>query len=197
MNKAVFITSHLFSGSHALCETLGAAKRVSSFNYNAVYKHYDDIRFLTSSKHKIRNTAAIYLDELIYNHSFSFKPLYEYCKFIYVIREAKPTLNGIIAYHNLKHQSALRYYSYRLRRLCEMAKNTPNSLLVTWEDMTTGRCLEPISELLNLRSELKNLDLKHYDEEEVPDKIHYNLIKQGQECYERHFIYLKSKLRTC
>jgi hypothetical protein len=196
MNKAVFIVSHLFSGSHALCEKLETTQRVSSFSSNATYKHYDDFRFLVGRRHKINNAAATYLDELIYNHSFSFKPLYEYCKFIYVIREAKPTINGIITHHNLKQQSALRYYSYRLRRLCEMARNTPNSLLVTWDDIITGKCISPISEMLNLKSDLDtNFNLKHY--KEVDDKVHYKIIEQGQESYERHFMYLKSKLRTC
>ena len=196
MSKVVFITSHLFSGSHDLCGALGANNRVSSFSSNAVYKHYDDFRFLIRRKHKVNNAAATYLDELIYNHSFSFKPLYEHCKFIYVVREAKSTINGIVKHHNLKHQSALRYYSYRLRRLCEMSKNTPNSLLVTWDDMISGKCIDPISELLSLKSNFKlNLNFNHY--KDFNDKVHYDLIKQGQESYERHIMYLKSKLRTC
>lgn len=196
MSKAVFITSHLFSGSHALCEALDTNKRVSSFSSNAVYQHYDDFRFLVRRKHKANNTAATYLDELLYNHSFSWKPLYEYCKFIYVVREAKPTLNGIVTYHNLKHQAALRYYSYRLRRLCEMARNTPNSLLITWDDITSGKCIDPISDFLNLKSNFKiNLDSGYY--KDFPDDVHYNLVKKGQESYERHIMYLKSKLRTC
>jgi hypothetical protein len=157
------------------------------FRTEISYNHYSSVELLSEQKHKIDDSSAIYMDLLLFNYEFSCTSLYDHCKFIYFIREAKPTLNKIIEdYPQYKPETALKYYCFRLRRICEMAKRTPNCIVLTWEDLHAKRGLNLLEEYLNLKDPLK---IKNF--ERVENVLNRDLINKGQDSFERHLYYLK------
>src|SRR5581483_5367312 len=129
MKQVTIVVSHEGSGSSALCSLLDKNSRIQWCKPNIIYDHPFSLEKITSISHKLKNAAAIWLDEILYNHYFSSKILYEWCRFIYVIREAKPTLS-LITESRADLLGKARYYTYRLRRICEMARRTPGAVLV-------------------------------------------------------------------
>jgi hypothetical protein len=146
-----------------------------------------------SFSHKLRNSAAIYLDEIKYNHAFCCPTLYKMCKFIYLIREARPSLNAIL-HTGYNPQSGFFYYTYRLRRLYEMAKKTPGAVFLTWENVASGKGLELIEEHLNLKDPLKIEDFEGVD---TPDVIDLKLVERAQARYEKYFYLFKNMNLKC
>lgn len=193
MKKVCFVVSHLGSGSLDLIDILNKNPRCSIQNSDYSYESPDDLKWLFSINHKCRDSSAIYGDHLIYNMSFSCKKLYDYCKFIYLIRPARATLNEIITLEKPKYQPdyAARYYSYRLRRICEMAKRTKDSILITWDDLTKGTAFPLIEEYLGLKEQLK-VNYNHFTYNER-DSFKENLVLRCEDAYDRHYYYL-SKL---
>jgi hypothetical protein len=186
MHKILFIVSHLGSGSDVLCNILNKNPRVQWYNPNIIYDHPFRLEGLTNQKHKLNSLAAIWMDHLLHNFYFSNKSLYKICKFIFVIREAKATLNGIVK-NKEDADSMFRYYIYRLRRICEMAKST-NGLCLTLNSITDGNGLSLIKDYLNLRDDLEMDDfiIPKYNPLVTSD-----LIDKGQETYERYLFYLR------
>src|SRR5262245_31898661 len=124
MRKVCFLISHIGSGSEGVLRSLSQCRRVACYRTGQVYSHPLMVEELTSLPHTLDNTAAVWVDELQHNYQFSSKPLYSFCRFIYMVREAEPTLNSLVE-AGYKPESAMRYYCYRLRRMCEMARRTP------------------------------------------------------------------------
>ena len=186
MKTVLLLVSHLGSSSNILFNVLNQNSRIQGFRTDRPYYNTDTLQYLTAYEHKLRNTAAIYMDELLHNFKFAAKDLYKICKFVYLIREARPSLNKIIA-RGYSQNAASDYYRYRLRRICEMAKRTPGAPLLTWDDMVSGRGLPLIEEYLNLKEPIKKISIGP----EAPDVVEYNIAEKAQEAYERHFLYLK------
>jgi len=186
MKTVLLLVSHLGASSNALFDALNKNSRIQGFRTDRPYYNTDTLQHLTAYEHKLRNTAAIYMDELLYNFKFAAKNLYKICKFVYLIREAKPSLNKIIA-KGYSQYAADNYYRYRLRRICEMAKRTPGAPLLTWEDMVSGRGFPLIEEYLNLKEPIKKINVGP----EATDVVKYKIAEKAQEAYERHFLYLK------
>lgn len=181
------MVSHLGSGSLELLRVLNRNTRVVIHNQSGKYAHPTDLEWLFKFGHKIDNTAAVYGDHLTHNVSFACPALYDVCQFIYVIRSAKPTLNTIVSSGLYTPENALRYYTFRLRRICEMAKRTPGAVLLTWEDMSNDRCFPLLEEYLGLNTSLTSEKF----EAETLDLVEHSLVEQAQESYERHLYYLK------
>jgi hypothetical protein len=95
MKKVAFVVSHLGSGSDELVRILNENPRVIIHSTDRVYTHPNDLDWLFEQGHKLDNATAIYGNHLLHNASFASKSLYEICKFIYLIRPAKPSLNII------------------------------------------------------------------------------------------------------
>jgi hypothetical protein len=190
MKKIALVVSHMASGSTALCQILDKNPRIQWCRTDLVYNHPDALEVLANQPHKLNNAAAIWLDDVLYNFYFTNKALYPFCKFIYVIREAKPTLSLLI---NSKGdaQGMFRYYTYRLRRICEMARQTPGALLLTWEDMVTGRGLPLVEDYLYLKQPLIN-DITLYPQ--APNNLFTTstMVNQAQAAYERYYYYLRN-----
>jgi len=191
MKKVCFIVSHLGSGSGDLIDTLNKNPRCMIHNSEYSYENPADLNWLYSAGHKCRDSSAIYGDHLLRNMSFSCKKLYEYCKFIYVIRPARASLNEII-FKNPKYEPefAARYYSYRLKRICEMAKRTKDSILVTWEDLSSGIAFSLIEDYLGLKEKLQTT----HDQFIFNNRDYFkeNLISECEDSYERHYYYLNN-----
>ena len=130
MKKLVFICGHAYSGSNALYEAMNQHPRIQGFRRNGFNTYENKLSLLryTQQKHKLNNRSAIYMDELLYNQQLQTKDAYEICKFIYVIRHPIASISLMIAKDKIKPSFACRYYSFRMRRLCEMAKRTPGAV---------------------------------------------------------------------
>jgi len=153
------------------------------------YNHPTSLNWLGEHGHKIDNSAAIYGDHLLFNIQFTNTTFYDFCKFIYVIRPAKESLNRIILQNDYTPKNALRYYTYRLRRICEMAKHTPGAVLLQNKDLANGTGYAPIEEYLDLKEPLTP-SYDSFIEEEIND-IPPEIYEPGEESYERHLYFLK------
>ena len=95
MKKVAFIISHMGSGSNYLVDVLNNNPRCAFFTSPTRYEHPDSLQWIFKY-HKLNNySGAIYGDHLLFNHSFCCKSLYDCCKFIYIIRPARQSLNEI------------------------------------------------------------------------------------------------------
>lgn len=181
------------SGSGQLCDVLDENPRVQHFRF-ASWRPYsmDAVIDLTWQKHKLDSSAAVYLDELTRNHELQTKNVYSWCKFVYVVRPARPTINLLVARKLFKPLPAVRYYCYRLQRMCEMAKRT-GGVLLTWDDMVTDRGLPLVEEYLGLKQKLEvpNLsEVKGTSDVLVP----YSLSELAEESHERHLSRMRERL---
>ena len=188
MKKVAFVVSHLGSGSLDLMRVLNKNPRVVIHNQSVQYTHPTDLDWLYKFGHKLDNTAAVYGDHLVNNVSFSCKALYDHCLFIYVVRSAKPTLHEIISHNSYTLENAASYYAFRLRRICEMAKQTPGAVMLTWEDLANEQGLPLIDEYLGLKESLRFVN---EFEENCEDHLEHSVIEKAQDAYERHLYYLK------
>ena len=193
MKKICFVASHLMSGSSILCDALDENPRVQHFRL-ALSRPYWDVSAvfdLIYRQHKLDNSAAVYLDELIFNYELQIKHLYSCAKFVYVVRPPIKTLNLLVSNKLYTPLRAVRYYCYRLRRLCEMAKRTPGAVLLQWDDLITGRGLSLVEDYLSLKVKLEMPDdafqsLKGTDDILIPNAM----MKEAEICYERHLSFL-------
>lgn len=191
MKKVVFIASHLGSGSDDLIDILNKNPRCVFHNTNSDYSHPDKLEWMYRYGHKLEGHAsAVYGDHLLFNMTLSCKALYKICKFVYVIRQPRPTLNEIISSPRLTYnpETAASYYAFRLRRICEMAKRTPGSLLLTWDQLASGLAFPVLDRFLNLKQPLKP-EYNHFLPSTV-DRVPGPIIRKSEEVFERYFYYL-------
>ena len=188
MKKVAFVISHLGSGSEELVRILNENPRVVIHSTNTNYIHPDTLGHLFERGHKLDNAAAVYGDHLLHNASFASKALYEICKFIYLIRPPRASLN-IIKIGGYTPHTACRYYCFRLRRICEMAKQTPGAVFLTWQDLADGRGQALIESYLNLKDPLNPGNFS----EPTEDDISLELVEQAQNSYERYYYYLSQQ----
>lgn len=193
MKKVAFIVSHLGAGSEYLIDILNENPRCTIFRTNNKYEHPDDLNWMFKF-HKLKNySGSVYGDNLLYNHSFSCKNLYKYCKFIYLIRPARQTLNEIYrTTSKYSKESIVSYYRFRLRRICEMAKQTKDAVLITYDDLISGKSFSIIEEYLNLIEPLKHINPGSFDLSVMEDKFGQKVVSNTQDCYEKYFYYLNN-----
>lgn len=146
-----------------------------------------------TSLFKLRHDAAerkpaarLFVDRLCYNYEINHS-FYDICDFIYVIRDGEGALGHLIDSGRYRPAAALRYYSYRLRRLCEMAKKTPRKLVVSWDQLIDKSAFPAIKKFLGFK-ELTSM----YRPEDEYQQIHAGIISQGRKCYSRHMKFLRS-----
>lgn len=187
MKKVTFLVTHLGSGSGCLTRCLGENPRVQCYQSGLMYTSPYPVQVLTSYEHKCRNSAAIWLDEHVYNYSFCCKELYERCKFIYLIREARGSLEELTGVHLYEAQAAMRHYCYRLRRIAEMARRTRGAVLLTHDDLEAGKGADLIEELLNLKEPLRLVPPKTARSMTVSTTV----VDTAQRCYERYLYKLR------
>lgn len=170
----LFIVTHLGSGASALCDALSRHPRCGRA-IRQVYSHANDL-----AKMKEGNPfSKIYFDKLVYNYQFTCPSLYSQCKFIYVIREPKLVLPYLVHVKGYSARGACRYYAYRLRRLCEMARKTPNKLVSTFDEID----VEKIRKFINVK---QSINLSIVENKEVGEHP-YLLREFCQERYESYF----------
>lgn len=197
MKKIVLVCSHLYSGSSVLCDALNNHPRIQGFQFGKQNPYTSPLGLLNLSNkpHKMNNRSAIYMDELLKNQELSTKAAYKNCKFIYVVREPGPVLDFMVSNDRIKPIFAARYYSFRLRRLCEMAKRTPGAVLVTWEDLLTTRFLPMIEDYLELKQSI-NYDpqcLSSLQRTFSSDLVGASLRSDAESSHEKYLYFLKSQ----
>lgn len=197
MKKILFVCSHFYSGSSALYEAMNHHPKIQGFrsiNLNS-YPDAASLMALSNYPHKLSNRSAIYMDELLHNRSFYAKEAYSKCSFIYVVREPEIPISFLIANEKKKPIFAVRYYTFRLRRLCEMAKRTPGAVLLTWQNLIDGKGMDLIKNYLNLKDSI-NFDSKLlgiYNRTFSSNLIDIKLLQEVQDAYERYLYFLKNQ----
>lgn len=185
----LFIASHLHSGSAEFISALNLNPRIDIKNLGLSYDHPTNLEYLFSRGHKLNNSAAIYGDQILYNKDFSCKAFYKFSKFIYIIGSAKDTLEQILTnYSELDELRATRYYCFRLRRLYEMARETPGAVFLTKENLSDPKASELIECYLGLTSSIPIIKLSENKSEK---QISYKLLTSAQDCYERYLFLFK------
>jgi hypothetical protein len=187
MKRIVFLISHVGSDSDKLLKILNENPRVQILNGVQSYRHPVDLDHLISkTHHKLDNTAAVYGDHLLYNTQFNCEAIHSICKFIYVVREAKPSLNEDQVH---LRQTVESYYRFRLRRIYEMAKRTPGSVLLTWDDMQSGAAFPLLEDYLGLKEPLAGTELFI---KSVNDRVPFQVVEHAQDAYEKYLYKLKN-----
>jgi hypothetical protein len=187
MKKVVFLVTHLGSGSEALTTILNQNPRVECHRTGLIFNSYHALESFTAHEHKCRNSAAIWIDEHVFNYTFSCKDLLKTCKFIYVVRDGRGALEELVGVHGYDQSAAMRYYCYRLRRIAEMARRTKDAVLLTYDDLVRNEDIPLVEEYLNLKERLQMRAIKPARTTSVSVKF----VDTAQKCYERYLYKLR------
>ena len=190
MKNVVFLTSHLGSGSETLIHLLNRNPRLQIETISANYTHPLDLESLTGMPHKNETTAAYWGDHLVFNFQLGHKALYGLCKFLYMVRPARPSLNEIVA-QGYPHLGAVRYYCFRLRRMWDMLRKTPNAILFTHDEAVSGKIFPEIEEYLGLNKPIET-DPALF-QEETEDAMPLDLVQEAQDSYEKYLYLMRSQ----
>jgi hypothetical protein len=190
MKNFVFIISHSHSGSIDFVKSINRNPRIQIYDTNFTYDHPDILKKIYSFKHKLDNSAAIYGDHLCFNTDFSSNSFYKFAKFIYIARDGRSTLEELMADNSLNYnlERATLYYSYRLRRMCEMSKNTPNAIFLRYKDLCDQKGLKLVEDYLDLKEPLENIDFTQSSKSNLSSKE----TERCQDAFERYFYYMKN-----
>ncbi len=180
MKRTLFLTTHLGSGFQHLSEVLDINPRIQMFNTDYSYSNLKDLDILFLKKHKCTNVSAIYGDTLLLNNSLSSDHLLKWCKFVYLIRPAKETIGEIVTKHNKKPEFAIRYYIFRLQRIYQMVKSTPEAIFLTWQNLVDGEGYDIIEKYLYLKDKLKKISFEKQDSFDVGN------IAEAENAYEKY-----------
>ena len=185
MKKILFVVSHLGSESSSLCDILNNNPRIQVYNTGAIYNYIEAGLALVTQPHKCDTTAAIWAEELLHNHRFGHHCFYRWAQFVYLIQDARRSLHSMQPTNPVTANINFRYYIYRLRRICEMARQTPGAMLLT----SLGN-LNPLERYLNLKKPL----CQHVS---VPVElcrfVTTEQVRKAQESFERHYYYLRNQ----
>jgi hypothetical protein len=185
-HKFFFIATHLGSDNWPLSKSLMPLAYVSRTDTN-----YDHPEVLFDFYKRVPYHRSMILgDHLMHNFSLSHTGFLNFCKFVYFIRDGRHTMYDMInhKYFEGNPERCLLYYCYRLRRLCEMARNTPGAVLLTWNDIKEKKGMDLLKKYLGLMR-VPIIDTEpNYPK---TSNINYGIIQKADECYERHYYYLK------
>lgn len=171
----LFIITHLGSGASLFSDSLSDHPRC----HHAHRDTYKSIHDLMRMKEYVP-FQKIYFDKLTFNFQFSCPSLYKQCEFIYIVREPTSTLNYIYANKGYSESGSVLYYTYRLRRIYEMAYRTPRRMILTFDDLLTPRGLSSIQEHLGLRDEFKC----DYNPTPVDNNVSLTCLQKAQTSYD-------------
>ena len=195
MKKAVFICSHLCSGSTPLYDAMEQNPRIQGYKSDNVYESNYNLVSLFHKKHKMNNSSSYYMDEILFNYQISSKSFYKNSKFIYLVRNPEQCVSQIVYYMKYKPQNAVRYYAYRMRRLCEMARETKDAVFLTFDELYEGKGTDLINDYLDLRFpiDFNPLTLDVYRKKVTVDLLGSTLRSQICDSYERYLYFLRNQ----
>ena len=88
-------------------------------------------------------------------------------------------------------ESATRTFTFRLRRLAELAKRSRNWLLVTENDLETEEGVGQVADFLRIRTPVESFRVEHPQIDLDPA-----LARWGVESYEKHLFYIRGLRRN-
>lgn len=190
MKKVVFIISHLESGSQGLVNILNNNIKCNFFTSNISYTHPDDLNNLFLNE-KLKNySGSVFGDHLLHNTSFYCESFYKMCKFIYVLRSPRQTLNLILSKnYSYSQKNIFNNYILRVRRIYEMIRKTPNSLFLTWEDLQNDATYNIIENYIKVKP--LNFNKNYFATCEKND-FNENLILESERYYEKYLYLIKN-----
>jgi len=193
IHRQVFIATHMGSGGSMLMDMILANRKAGRIRREPTQVYADPTTLLLFQRSAaiLRPHARVFLDRLTLNHELLNSNFYDLCDYIYLVRDAEGTLNSLVESGKFTPQAALRYYSFRLRRLCELAKKTPRKIVISWDQLVDKSCLPAVKSFLGMK-ELISM----YRPQQCPKLVDPALVAQGQKCYRRHLDYL-NRLMQC
>jgi hypothetical protein len=189
VRKILFINSHFYSGGIELYSSLSENSYIQGCRTykQRVYSNNHDLFQLLNHHHKRNDNKAIYLDEIYFNYALSPKMDLSKCYFIHLIRSPE-CLNYFK--EKINPTFILRKYLYRLRRICEVAKKTPNAIFLTYNDLKKQESMDLIKDFLSLEdTPILNIKENNFQK----DLFSYNLMKEAEDGYERYFAFMKQQ----
>ena len=171
-----------------LVNTLNSNKRIQNVNFQ-IYKNINNIFSLNTVRSDYRKNPHIYMDSLYYNHQFSFAPLLNFCKFIYLVNKPRSIMPSLIERKVYSPESCLNYYCFRLRKIYEMIRKTPQQNFKVFfdEEFILPETYKKIQEFLDLKEEF---NIKK--ENSVANfKVSNTILEKAEECYEKYRFKIK------
>lgn len=191
--RVLFSISHLASGVTPLLYLLNSNPRVQLLRSEAMFQNYNDLKALTSFSHKTNSAAAIYAFDISYNHQMGSKVVFPHADYLFLIRPPEPSINLLIASKLYSPTTAVNYYCYRLRRMCEIAKRVKSGIILTYDDLISGDHVAPLTTFLRLKEDVIH-QADCYERLKPPETnlIPTDLISWAKDCYERHLFFMRS-----
>ena len=190
MKKVLFLSSHLGSESDQLYVAFCDLLSIQGYKKENIYRSMQDIFFLTERKHKLKTSARVYMDHLLFNYQFSCKQAYENCKFIFIVREPEETIEFLVSNKLYNKKDAISYYLYRIRRICEMAKNSKDGLFLTHANLKNGKGIQEIKDYLNIKERFnfvfENIENKN------KNILTYKEIENLNHVYEKYLYFVRN-----
>ena len=199
MKKICIISTHLDSGVSLLNGILDLHPQLEIYQLaqrNVCSTGLDLLR-LTEKSHKMKNKTAIYLFENNYNHQIIGHQILNLCKFIYLVRRPEETIPQLVVNRKIGLDFAINYYFFRLRRISQLCKYTPNAIFLTYEDVKKSNGIHEIESYLNLKDNLKSKFLSFHEEKEIYVKnFDYKLIQKLETKYEKYISWIKTQTKV-
>lgn len=190
MNKILLICSHLESDSDNFLNNLDSGAKFQRLNAN--YNNLDSL-FLKKLNFEYNKRPLVYFDQILYNHEFSCKELFNYIDFVYIIGNPKKTLTNLVYKNIYDQKTACSYYCLRLRRIYEMIKKSKNYLVFFDEDLKNPEIYKQVHKMFNLHDKLK---LKFNSQTKQKVRMDKEVLDEAEEFYEKYRYKIKNLLNT-
>lgn len=181
-SRFIFLIGHDGNGARDLMGALNGHPQIQIHETDIHYTYALNLDTVFRLKHKQENALSYWGDLFLNNTRIATNYFYNRCKFIYVIDNGK----------SLKHMrrqgvEGLRYYTFRLRRICEMVQHTPDALLLLWQDLLDGNGADLIESYLKLRSPLEF----SFEEKTPIAEVDRDHLEEAESSFERHYYFLR------
>ncbi len=192
LKRVLFSITHLGSGSLPLLNILNQNPRVQFSPASPVVHNYTDLQPLTATPHKMTSVAAMYAFEIAYNYQFGTRNPVRHAHHLFVVRQPEAVLTLLVS-GGYGREEAARYYCYRLRRICEIAKRVEQGMLLTFDDLQRGEYGSAVKTFLGLKDEPAHAPEAFESlKPSLPCPVSQKTLDWCQDCYERHLFFLKS-----
>lgn len=192
LKRVLLSITHLGSGSLPLLGLLNRNPRVQLLQTNTTVHSYPDLRAITSQRHKLGSSAAMFAIDLNYNYQLGPRVQLPHAHHLFVVRPPEVVLNLLVSKGFFKQEQAARYYCFRLRRMCEIAKRVGTGMLLTYDDIQRGDYTETLGEFLGLKEPVVHVP-KLFDHLNYTENVFAKpTMDWCRDCYERHLFFMKS-----
>jgi hypothetical protein len=185
--ELLLVITH-YRENNVLVDTLNTNKRIQKIDLQ-LYKDMSNFFSLGSIRIGYKKNPHIYMDSLYYNHQFSFAPLLNFSKFIYLVNKPRLVMPSLVESNRYSPESCLNYYCFRLRKIYEMIRKTPGQNFKVFfdEEFILPDTYKKIQEFLDLKEEFSIRK-----ENSVADfNVSNTILEKANECYEKYRFKIK------